>query len=106
MILILLGGTTTLFSLVKRIPNHAVAAIAALVTLLSAIQASQKPADRRHLQHQSSQELSELMLKMVRCETETEYEKLLEEYNKALSDDPLLAQKFKVKEDFNFSMIP
>ena len=106
MILILLGGTTTLFSLVKRIPNHVVAAIAALVTLLSAIQASQKPADRRHLQHQSSQELSELMLKMVRCETETEYEKLLEEYNKALSDDPLLAEKFKVKEDFNFSMIP
>lgn len=95
-----------MFSLVKRIPNHAVAAIAALVTLLSAIQASQKPADRRHLQHQSSQELSELMLKMVRCETETEYEKLLEEYNKALSDDPLLAQKFQVKEDFNFSMIP
>ena len=82
------------------------AAIAVLVTLLSAIQASQKPADRRHLQHQSSQELSELILKMVRCETETEYEKLLEEYNKALSDDPLLAQKFKVKEDFNFSMIP
>ena len=45
---------------------------------------------RRHLQHQSSQEFSQLMLKMVRCETETEYEILWEEYNKTLSNEPFL----------------
>ena len=79
------------------------AAIAALVTLLSAVQAYRKPADRRHLQHQSSQEFSQLMLQVVRCETETEYEKLWEEYNKGLSDEPFPPQKFEVKEDFIFS---
>ena len=46
------------------------------------------------------------MMKMVRCETEPEYEKLWEDYNKSLSNEPFLPQKFEVKDDFDFSMTP
>ena len=104
--LIFLGAMTTFFSLVKYIPNYVVAAVAALSTLLSAVLAFLRAADRRQQQLQASNEFGTLMMKMVRCETEPEYEKLWEDYNKSLSNEPFLPQKFEVKDDFDFSMTP
>ena len=45
-------------------------------------------------------------MKMVRCETEKEYEQLWKDYNKVLSDEPFLPKKFAVKEDSVYSMTP
>ena len=90
----------------KYIPNYVVAAVAALSTLLSAALAFLRAADRRQQQLQASNEFGTLMMKMVRCETEPEYEKLWEDYNKSLSNEPFLPQKFEVKDDFDFSMTP
>ena len=104
--LIFLAAITTFFSLVESIPNYAVSAVAALSTLLSAVLAFLRAADRRQLQLQSSQQFSKLMMKMVRCETEKEYEQLWKDYNKVLSDEPFLPKKFAVKEDFKYSMTP
>ena len=104
--LIFLGAITTFFSLLKHIPNYVVAAVAALSTLLSAVLAFLRAADRRQQQLQASNEFGTLMMKMVRCETEPEYEKLWEDYNKSLSNEPFLPQKFEVKDDFDFSMTP
>ena len=104
--LIFLAAITTFFSLVESIPNYAVSAVAALSTLLSAVLAFLRAADRRQLQLQSSQQFSKLMMKMVRCETEKEYEQLWKDYNKVLSDEPFLPKKFAVKEDFEYSMTP
>ena len=77
-----------------------------LSTLLSAVLAFLRAADRRQLQLQSSQQFSKLMMKMVRCETEKEYEQLWKDYNKVLSDEPFLPKKFAVKEDSVYSMTP
>ena len=104
--LIFLAAITTFFSLVETIPDYAVSAVAALSTLLSAIVAFLRAADRRQLQLQSSRQFSKLMMKMVRCETEKDYEALWREYNKALSDEPFLPKKFAMKEDFDYSMTP
>ena len=104
--LIFLAAITTFFSLVESIPNYAVSAVAVLSTLLSAVLAFLRAADRRQLQLQSSQQFSKLMMKMVRCETEKEYEQLWKDYNKVLSDEPFLPKKFAVKEDSVYSMTP
>ena len=104
--LIFLGAITTFFSLVKVIPSYVVAAIAALGTLLASVQAFLKGADRRQLQLQASQEFGTLMMKMVRCETEEEYEELWGDYTKALQGEPFVPQKFEVDDDFEFTMTP
>ena len=104
--LIFLAAITTFFSLMDSIPDYVVSAVAAPSTLLSAVVAFLRAADRRQLQHQSSRQFSKLMMRMVRCETEKEYEALWREYNKALSDEPFLPKKFAMKEDFKYSMTP
>ena len=104
--LIFLAAITTFFSLVESIPNYAVSVVAALSTLLSAVLAFLRAADRRQFHLQSSQHFSKLMIKMVRCEKEEEYEQLWRDYNKALSDEPFLPRKFAIKEDFKYSMTP
>ena len=55
---------------------------------------------------ESSRGFRALMLKLVRVETERDYEELWKEYNKELLGEPFLPSKFKVKEDTNFSMTP
>ena len=47
-----------------------------------------------------------LMLKMVRVETERNYEELWKEYNKELLGEPFLPSKFRVKDNTAFSMSP
>jgi hypothetical protein len=46
------------------------------------------------------------MLKMVRVETEREYEELWKEYNKELLREPFLPAKLEVKDKTEFSMSP
>ena len=104
--MIFLAAITTFFSLVESIPDYVVSAVAALSTLLSAIIAFLRAADRRQLQHHSSRQFSKLMMRMVRCEKEEEYEQIWRDYNKALSDEPFLRKRFAVQEDFNYSMTP
>ena len=55
---------------------------------------------------ESSKGFRSLMLKMVRVETERNYEELWKEYNKELLGEPFLPEKFKVKEETKFSMTP
>ena len=55
---------------------------------------------------ESSKGFRSLMLKMVRVETEREYEELWKEYNKELLSEPFVPHKYKVKEDTNFTMTP
>lgn len=55
---------------------------------------------------ESSKGFRSLMLKMVRVETEREYEELWKAYNKELLGEPFLPAKYRVKEDTNFTMTP
>lgn len=67
--------------IVKQVPNHAIAIVAWFSTL-SAILAFIYGLDRRQLQLQSFYEFSKLMMRMVHRETEREYERIWEDYNK------------------------
>lgn len=83
----------------KSVPTFVVSALAALTTLTSAINAFMRPHDRRQLQITSAKEFKVLMLRMVRCETEAEYETLWRELNRAVTDEPFLPKKFKTGEE-------
>ena len=106
MTLIFLSALTTLSTLLPMLSHYVAAALGAVTTLVSAITGSLNPSARRQQQMESSRGFRALMLKMVRVETERDYEELWKEYNKELLGEPFLPSKFKVKEDTNFSMTP
>lgn len=91
---ITLGATTTFLSLISSVPSFVISGVAALTTLISAISAFMRPHDRRQVQMDSSKEFKILMMRMVRCETEPEYEELWRELNSAMMDEPFLPKKF------------
>lgn len=104
--LIFLGAVTTFMALVKAIPVIVVAGVAGISTLISAISAFLRPADRRQMQSSASREFQELMMRMVRCETESEYEELWRDLNKAIVDAPFLPKKFVEHIDIEWTMTP
>ena len=103
--LIVLSALTTLSTLLP-ITMYVAATLGAITTLVSAISGSMAPSNRRQMQMESSKGFRALMLKMVRVETEREYEELWRAYNKELLGEPFLPSKYKVKEDTNFTMTP
>ena len=105
MAMILLAALTTISTLLP-ISHYIPAAIGAVTTVLSAINGSLNPSQRRQEQMESSRGFRALMLKMVRVETERDYEELWKEYNKELLEEPFLPKKFQVKMDMEFSMTP
>ena len=105
LLLIFLGSVTTFMALVK-VPTTIVAGLAAVGTMLSALQAFLKPADRRQLQSMAAREFQELMLKMVRCEEESEYEELWRDLNKAIVGAPFLSKKFRDDVEIEWTMTP
>ena len=105
MALIILSAMTTLATLLP-ITLYVAATLGAITTLTSAISGSLQPANRRQQQMESSRGFRALMLRMIRVETERDYEELWKEYNKELLGEPFLPRKFKVKEETKFGMTP
>lgn len=103
--IIVLSALTTLSTLLP-ITHYVAATLGAITTLVSAVAGSMAPSSRRQAQMESSKGFRSLMLKMVRVETEREYEELWKEYNKELLAEPFMPHKYKVKEDTNFTMTP
>jgi hypothetical protein len=104
--LIFISGLTTLATLLPMLTNYVAAGLGAATTLVSAVAGSLNPSSRRQVQMESSRGFRALMLKMVRVETEREYEELWKEYNKELLNEPFLPRRFKVKDNTNFTMTP
>ena len=103
--LIFLSAMTTLATLLP-ITLYVAATLGAITTLTSAVSGSLQPSNRRQQQMESSRGFRALMLRMVRVETERDYEELWKEYNKELMAEPFLPKKFKVKEETKFGMTP
>ena len=107
LVLILFSAITTVLSLLSDdIPFYVTAAISGVTTILSAVSGFLQPSQRRQMQLESSKEFRTLMLRMVRCETEREYEELWKEYNKAIIAEPFLPKKFVVGCDMPYTMTP
>jgi len=103
--LIVLSACTTLSTLLP-IHVYVPATLGAITTLVSAITGSLAPSAKRQQQLESSKGFRSLMLKMVRVETDRNYEELWGEYNKELIGEPFLPSKYKVKADTHFTMSP
>ena len=105
MSLIFLSTLTTLSTLLPIHPYFATV-VGGMTTLVSAINGSVNPSARRQAQMESSKNFKALMLRMVRCETEVDYENLWTEFNKDLATEPFLPKKFQVKEATKYTMTP
>ena len=105
--LIFFSAITTVLTLMEKfIPFYVTAIISGITTILSAISGYLQPSQRRQMQLESSKEFRTLMTRMVRCETERDYEELWNEYNKAILGEPFLPKKFVVACDMPHTMTP
>ena len=105
--LIFFSAVTTVLVLLKTyIPFFITAAVSGITTLLSAIAGFLQPSQRRQIQLESSKDFRTLMLRMIRCETESEYEELWREYNKVIVSEPFVPKKFVVDCDIPYTMTP
>ena len=103
--LIFLSAMTTLATLLP-ISHYFGAALGTVTTLVSAINGSLNPSGRRQNQMEASRRFMALMLRMVRVETERDYEEMWKEYNKELLDEPFLPSGSRVGDDAAFSISP
>ena len=104
--MIFLAAATTFLALLNFIPTLAVAGMAGISTLLSTVTAFLRASERRQVQADASKVFKSLMMKMVRCEEETEYEGLWKEFNKAILEEPFLPKKYVSTADIEWTMTP
>ena len=103
--LIVLSAIVTVISALHL--NHIiVVGVSGVTTLLSAIAGFLQPSGRKQIQCDAAKEFRALMMKMIRCETDQEYESLWEQYNKLLMTEPFLPNKYKVAVNAEYSMTP
>ena len=104
---IFLGAVVAAVSLMKKVPQDCVTVIASITTVLATITAFLKPAERSQIQTKCSKEFNNLLLSMVRCETEEHYEQLWRDLNKAILDEPFVStQKKKKGAPIDWTMTP
>ena len=104
--MIFLASSTTFLALLKPVPSLVVAGLAALSMLVSTVAAFLRAGDHSQVQAQASTEFKTLMMKMVCCEEEIEYECLWRDYNRAIMDAPILPKKWVTNEDIKWTITP
>ena len=103
---IFLAAMTTGLTLLSGIPTLATAGVAGATTLMSTITAFLRAGDRSAKQGEAAKEFGILMLRMVRCETERDYEGLWKDLNNAISGEPTLPKRFQPKRNIDWEMTP
>ncbi|XP_028398322.1 uncharacterized protein LOC114521946 [Dendronephthya gigantea] len=104
--LIFLSASTTALALLDGVPKEVVAGIGAVSTMLAASASFLKAADRRQLHEKTSRGFRSLMVKMISCESEKDYEKYWADFNREIMDEPIMPKKFTKKFKMNFIMTP
>ena len=97
---------TTAAALLSFIPPEVVAGFGAISTMLAATAAFLKPADKRNLPEKAARDFRSLMVQIISCETEEEYEKLWAEFNREIMEEPLVPKRFATNTDIKFIMSP
>ena len=88
------------------VPTEAVAGFGAISTVLAATLSFLRPADKRNLHDKASRDFRSLMIQMISCETENEYEKLWSDFNREIMEEPLIPKRFAAEIDVKFTMSP
>ena len=103
---IFLNAVTAAVSLIKGISPLYVTIISSVSTVVATIIAFLKPAEQSQMQMECSRKFNYLLLSMVRCETEEEYEKLWRDLNTAILEEPIVHIKKKKRIKFDWTMTP
>ena len=106
MCLILLAGITTILALIDEVPRWVAVLFAALTCLFAIVAAFVRAGDKRSKQVDASKDFKILMLKMVRAESEREYEDLWKDLNLALADEPMVPKRYAAPIAIDFTMTP
>merc|ERR1712227_418864 len=104
--LIFFSTVTTIMATLGTLPALATALVSGVTTLLSAVVGFLQPAKRRQEQAEASSEFRALMMQMIRCENDKDYEDLWKTYNKEILREPFLPKKFASKANTEYSMTP
>ena len=99
-------ASTTATALLDGVPKEVVAGIGAVSTMLAAAASFLKSSDRRQLHYKTSRSFRSLMVKMMICDTEKDYEKLWADFNREITDEPLVPRRFVKNIKLNFTMTP
>jgi hypothetical protein len=93
-------------ALLEGVPKEVVAGIGATSTMLAASASFFKSSDRRKLHEKTSRGFRSLMVKMISCETEADYEKYWAEFNREIMDEPMMPKKYAKNFKMRFIMTP
>jgi transposase len=74
--------------------------------MLAAAASFLKSADRRQIHEKASRGFRSLMVKMVSCELEKDYEKVWADFNREIMDEPIMPKKFVKKIKMKYTMTP
>ena len=104
--LILLSAVTTVLAALDGIPDLVIVTVSGVTTMVSTVSGFLQPHKHKQIQGDAAKEFKTLTMRMIRCETEKEYEELWKELNKQLLNEPFLPSKYKVKVDQDYSVTP
>ena len=93
-------------ALLDGVPKEVVAGIGAVSTMLAAAASFLKSADRRQIHEKASRGFRSLMVKMISCETEKDYEKYWADFNREIMDEPMMPKKFVKNFNMRYIMTP
>ena len=96
---VFLLARTTAMALLDGVPTEVVAGIGAVSTMLATAASFLKSADRRQLHEKTSRRFRSLMVKMITCEAETDYEKYWADFNREIMDEPIMPVVFCTAND-------
>lgn len=99
-------ASTTALALLDGVPKEVVAGVGAVSTMLAAASSFLKSADRRQTHEKASRGFQSLMVKMISCETEKDYEKYWADFNREVMEEPMMPKKFVKKFQMRYTMTP
>ena len=105
-VIIIIIASTTALALLDGVPKEVVAGVGAVSTMLAAASSFLKSSDRRQIHEKTSKSFRFLMVKMISCEEEKDYEKLWADFNREVMDEPIMPAKFVKKFRMKFTMTP
>ena len=93
-------------ALLEGVPKEVLAGIGATSTMLAAASSFLKSADRRQIHEKTSRNFRSMMVKMISCESEKDYEKYWADFNREIMDEPMMPKKFVKSFKMRYTMTP
>ena len=93
-------------ALLDGVPKEVVACIGAVFTMMAAAASFLKYADRRQIHEKTSTGFRSLLVKMISCESESDYEKYWADFNREIMDEPIMPKKYAKNFKMRFTMTP